>query len=58
MRESVGKADLLANHFDGKLSGKSVDLPLTLYPSPVLPPSPLGPVRFNRLVLIGLLWWQ
>ena len=33
MCESVGKADLLLDHFDGKQSGESVDLPLTCYPS-------------------------
>ena len=31
--ESVGKADLLSDHFDGKQSSKSVDLPLTCHPS-------------------------
>ena len=31
--ESVGKADLLSNHFDSKQSGMSVDLPLTWHPS-------------------------
>ena len=34
--ESVGKADLLSDHFDGKQSRESVDLPLTFYPSPRL----------------------
>ena len=32
--ESVGKADLLSDHFDGKQSRQSVDLPLTCHPSP------------------------
>ena len=31
--ESVGKADLLSDHFDGKQSRESVDLPLTCHPS-------------------------
>ena len=31
--ESVGKADLLADHFDGKQSRETVDLPLTCHPS-------------------------
>ena len=31
--ESVGKADLLSDHFDGKQSRESVDLPLTYHPS-------------------------
>ena len=34
--ESVGKAGLLSDHFDGKHSRKSVDLPLTCHPSPRL----------------------
>ena len=33
MCESVGKADLLLTHFDGKQSRESVDLPLTSHPS-------------------------
>ena len=31
--ESVGKADLLSDHFDGKQSRESVDLPPTCHPS-------------------------
>ena len=34
--ESVGKADLLSDHFDNKQSRESVDLPLTCHPSPRL----------------------
>ena len=34
--ESVGKADLLSDHFDIKQSREAVDLPLTCYPSPSL----------------------
>ena len=34
--ESVGKAELLSDHFDGKQSMESVDLPLTCHPSPSL----------------------
>ena len=33
---SVGKADLLSDHFDGKLSRESVDLQLTCHLSPRL----------------------
>ena len=33
MCESVGKAELLSDHFDGKQSRESVDLPLTCHPS-------------------------
>ena len=36
MCESVGKADLLSDHFDHKQSRESVDLPLTCHPSPSL----------------------
>ena len=32
--ESVGKADLLSDHFDAKQPRVSVDLALTCYPSP------------------------
>ena len=31
--KSVGKADLLSDHFDGKHSLESIDLPLTCHPS-------------------------
>ena len=34
--ESVGKADLLSDHFDGKQSREAVDLPFTCHPSPSL----------------------
>ena len=34
--ESVGKADLLLDHFDKKQSRKAVDLPLTCHQSPSL----------------------
>ena len=34
--DSVGKADLLLDHFDSKQSRESVDLPLTCHPSPSL----------------------
>ena len=43
--ESVGKADLLSDYFDGKQSRESVDLPLTCYPSLDLLPLPSGRVR-------------
>ena len=33
---SVGKADLLLDHFDSKQSREAVDLPLTCHPSPSL----------------------
>ena len=34
--ESVGKDDLLSDHFDSKQSREAVDLPLTCHPSPSL----------------------
>ena len=34
--ESVGKADLLLDHFDSKQSREAVDLLLTCHPSPIL----------------------
>ena len=34
--ESVGKADMLSAHFDGKQSRDAVDLPSTCHPSPSL----------------------
>ena len=47
--ESVGKADLLSDHFDSKQSRESVDLPLTWYPPPrfTLPSLPSGWVRLG-----------
>ena len=41
--ESVGKADLLSDHFDSKQSREAVDLPLTFIHHPVLPPLDLDP---------------
>ena len=34
--ESIGKADLLSDHFVSKQSREAVDLPLTCHPSPSL----------------------
>ena len=36
MCESVGKADLLSDHFDSKQSREADDLPLIYHPSPSL----------------------
>ena len=36
MCESVGKADLLSEHFDSEQSREAIDLPLTCHPSPSL----------------------
>ena len=43
--ESVGKANLLPDHFDSKQSKEAVDLPLTCHPSLVLSPLSSGLVR-------------
>ena len=37
MCESVGKADLLSDHFDSKQSRESLDLLLACHPIPSLP---------------------
>ena len=47
VRESIGKADLLADHFDSKQSREAVDLPLTCHPSPSLTPLPSGRERLG-----------
>ena len=36
LREPVGKADLLSDHFDRKQSREDIDLPFTCHPSPSL----------------------
>ena len=43
--ESVGKADLLPDHFDSKQSRGAVDLPLTSHPSLIV----LLPLRLGRV---------
>ena len=56
--ESVGKADLLSDHFDGKQSSESVDPPLTCHPSLSLPTLPSCQVRsgvsYKTWTLMGL----
>ena len=49
--ESVGKADLLSNHFDGKQSRESVDLPITCHPSTSLTSFPFKSSDVWRLLL-------
>ena len=51
MCESVGKADLLSDHFDSKQSRKAVDLPLTCHPSPSLPTFAFRSSDVRRLLL-------
>ena len=49
--ESTGKADLLSDHFDGKQSRESVDLPLTCHLSPSLVTFTLRSSEVRRLLL-------
>ena len=49
--ESVGKADLLSDHFDGKQSRESVDLPPTCHPSPSLATFAFRSSEVRRLLL-------
>ena len=49
--ESVGKADLLSDHFDSKLSREAVDLPLTCHSSPSLTTFAFGSSEVRRLLL-------
>ena len=45
--ESVGKADLLSDHFDSRQSRESVNLLVTCHPSPSLITLPSGQMRLN-----------
>ena len=49
--ESVGKADLLSDHFDGKQSRESLDLLLTCHPSPSLTSFAFRSSKVRRLLL-------
>ena len=49
--ESVGKADLLSDHFDSKQSREAVDLPLTCHPSPSLTTSVFRSSEVRHLLL-------
>ena len=49
--ESVGKADLLSDHFDSKQSREAVDLPLTCHPSPSLITFAFRSSEVRRLML-------
>ena len=51
MCESVGKADLLSDHFGGKQSRESVDLPLTCHSSPCLTSFAFRSSEVRRLLL-------
>ena len=49
--ESVGKADLLLDHFDSKQSREAVGLPLTCHPSPSLTTFVFRSSEVRRLLL-------
>ena len=49
--ESVGKADLLSDHFDSKQTREAVDLPLTCHPSPSLTTFAIRSREVRRLLL-------
>ena len=49
--ESIGKADLLSDHFDSKQSREAVDLPLTCHPSPSLTTFAIRSREVRRLLL-------
>ena len=49
--ESVGRADLLSAHFDGKQSRDTVDLPSTCHPSPSLTTFAFRSREVKRLLL-------
>ena len=57
--ESVGKADLLSDHFDSKQSREAVDLSLTCHQSPRLTTFAFRSRRkIRRLLLDRPLWWH
>ena len=49
--QSVGKADLLSDHFDSKQTREAVDLPLTCHPSPSLTTFAFRSSEVRRLLL-------
>ena len=51
MCDSVGKADLLSDHFDSKQSREAVDLPLACYLSPSLTTFAFRSSEVRRLLL-------
>ena len=51
MCESVGKADLLSDHFDSKQSREAADLSLTCHSSPSLATFALGSREVRRFLL-------
>ena len=53
--ESVGKADLMSDHFDSKQSREAVDLPLTCHPSHSLTTFAFRSSEVRRLLLDTLM---
>ena len=49
--ESVGKVDLLSDHFDSKQSREAVDMPLTCHPSPSFTTFAFRSSEVRRLLL-------
>ena len=49
--DSIGKADLLSDHFDSKQSREAVNLPLTCQPSPSLTTFAFRSSEVRRLLL-------
>ena len=49
--ESIGKADLLSDHFDSNQSREAVDLPLTCHPSPSLTTFAIRSREVRRLLI-------
>ena len=57
--ESVGKADLLSDHFDSKQSREAVYLPLTCHPPPSLTTFVFRSSDVRRLLLdLDPVWWH
>ena len=60
--ESVGKAEILSAHFDGKQSRDPVDLPYTCHPSPSLTTFAFRSREVKRLLLdldsYICTWWH
>ena len=56
--ESVGKVDLLSDHFDSKQSREAVDLLLSCHRSPSLTTFAFKSREVRRLVRLAPLWWH
>ena len=58
MCESIGKTDLLSDHFESKQSMESLDLPLTCHPSSSHTTFAFSEVGRLLLNLIRPPWWH